>query len=180
KNMTAQFQLDLQDLLAMQKDVINHSRTHEVKRNYFKWTISIIIPFVFIMINVSLVSLIMSLITAVAFFLVAPSLYPKIAFFRLKSKFEQQDHSKLLKPCEIHLSEEGIKRVIDGETTQFLWKEFRKMHTDESHYFLYIDDLQGIIIPKQPTVENNDMTSFQDQLESYANDYISDDEETTE
>src|SRR5699024_12316418 len=117
--MTAQFQLDLQDLLAMQKDVINHSRTHEVKRNYFKWTISIIIPFVFIMINVSLVSIIMNLITAVAFFLVAPSLYPKIDLFRLKSKIEQQDHSNILKPSHIHKHEERIKQQQRDRTKQY-------------------------------------------------------------
>lgn len=156
----------------MQKNVINHSRTHDVKGKYFRWGISILILIVCLFIKISFISLIIGLVLAGIFFLIAPMLYPKIAFARLKSKFEQSDHSELLKPCEMHFSKEGIDRVIDGETTHFPWNGFRYMKEDESRYFLYVDDLQGIIIPKHPTMESDDFTTFQVKLEGYAHDYI--------
>src|SRR5699024_6214801 len=151
-NMTIQFQLKLNDLLAMQENVIHHSRTHDVKQKYFRWGIAILLLAIVFFIKPTLIGLMVGIILAGVFFLIAPPLYPKIAYARLKNTFEQNDHSKLLKPCEMHFSEEGIDRNIDGETTHFPWNRFRKLEEDESLYFLYVDDLQGIIIPKEPDV----------------------------
>lgn len=170
--MTIQFQLELDDLLAMQKDVIHHSRTHEVKEKYFRWGISLLLLAIVIFINPSLIGLIIGTIIAGGFFLIAPTIYPKTAYVRLKSKFEQNDHSNLLKPCEMHFSEEGMDRVIEGETTHFPWNGFRKLHEDEARYFLYVDDLQGIIIPKNSNIINGDSNTFQEKFVSYTNAYI--------
>lgn len=171
--MTIQFQLGQQDLFAMQKDVITHSRTHDVKGKYFKWGIPfILLAFLLLIFGFSLVGVIISVVIAGAFFFIAPILYPKMAFSKLKRQMEHQDYAHLLKPSEMHFTEEGIERVIDGETTHFPWNEFRKLHEDENHYFLYVDDLQGIIIPKEPTVKDGDSKTFQENLIAYAEAYF--------
>ncbi|HLQ70596.1 MAG TPA: YcxB family protein [Bacillota bacterium] len=170
--MTIQFQLGFEDLLAMQKNVIHQSRTHNVKEKYFRWGISILLLAIVFFIKPSLIGLIIGLVIAGVFFLVAPAVYPKIAFARLKSKFEQNDHGNLLKPCEMHFSEDGIDRIIEGETTHFPWNGFRKLTEDDTHYFLYVDDLQGIIIPKEPTVKTGNSDTFQEKLVAYANTYL--------
>lgn len=169
--MTIQFQLKLHDFIDMQKDVIKNSRTHDVKGKYFRWGISIILLIaLLLLLKISIVTVIISIVVAGIFWLIAPIIYPKIAFARLKGKIQQNDYSRLLKPCKMHFTDDGIDRVLDGETMHFPWKEFRKIQEDDSHYFLYVSDLQGIIIPKEPTVINGDVKQFQERIETYMND----------
>ena len=75
---------------------------------------------------------------------------------------------------------EGINRIIDGDTTHFPWNEFEKMNEDESHYFLYVDDLNGLIIPKQPTVEGSDENAFQQAFITYVHNIDAEEEGSEE
>lgn len=171
--MTIQFQLNIEDLFAMQEDVINYSRTHDVKAKYFRWVISIILLAVLLLIlGFTILKVIISVVIAGAFFLAAPIVYPKMTLAKLKKQIADQDHSRLLKPSEMHLTDAGIDRIIDGETTHFPWNEFTKMHEDENHYFLFVDDLQGLIIPKEPNVKNGDKHSFQEELVAYTDAHL--------
>jgi len=168
--VTIHFQLTFDDLIAMQKNVISHSRTHDIKGKYFKWVISsILLVALLLLLPWSVVTMIISFLVAGIFFITAPFIYPKMAFSKLKKQMERQDFSKLLKPCEMRFTKDGINRVIDGETTHFSWNDFKTYHADDSHYFLYVDDLQGVIIPKKPVVENGDKSTFQKNFIAYAN-----------
>lgn len=62
----------------------------------------------------------------------------------------QNDYSHVLGACEMTFSDTGIERDLKGEATHFDWGQFEKWHEDNHHYFLYVSDLQGLVIPKEP------------------------------
>lgn len=155
--MNIRFNLDFEDLLAFQQDVIKHAHTHLVKERYFKWITSIILFFaVLFLMKASLVTIVTSLIITIVYFTISPIFYAKIAFFKLKKQMQRIDYSHVLGTCEMTFSDTGINRDLKGETTHFDWDQFEKWQEDGHHYFFYVSDLQGLIIPKDPDGMNGE------------------------
>lgn len=168
--MTIRFHVDFDDLFAMQQDVIQHSQTHHIKEMYFKWITSIVLflAALFLM-GLSLTAVITSLVIAVIFFLLFPFLYRNIAFFRLKRNMQKNDYSHVLGACEMTISDNGIDRKKQNATTHFDWEQFESWREDSSHYFMYVDDLQGVIISKNPDEMNEqETTAFNEKLRQHA------------
>lgn len=167
--MNIQFQLKKPDILALQEDVIVSSYTHEMKRKYFKWIVSIIILLAGVWLwRTSMIVGVVCILGAIAFWFMAATFYTKMAQASLKKKLLQQDHSTLLKSCTMEFSEAEINRVLDGERKTFPWDTFTRYSEDNDHYFLYVEDLQGLIIPKNPAkVENGTVDTYQKKIKFY-------------
>ena len=157
------YQLDFDDILALQRDVIKHSYTHKIKKSYFKWISAVIIFLALLFLfGPSLISATVGLVITVIYVIAFPSLYEKITFSRAKSKMQQQDYEHILAPCDLTLNDEGITRVMNDETTHFDWDTFTRIGEDSSHYFLYQTELQGLILPKKPEqLSSNDLNEYQ-------------------
>src|SRR5699024_6434350 len=95
--MTAHFTLGFEDLIAFQKDVINNSRTHHIKKKYFQWITSIIIflAALFLMKSIILITFVTSLCITIAYFFVFPLLYNNLALTKLKKQLQKKDYSHL-------------------------------------------------------------------------------------
>lgn len=171
--MTIHFHLDFEDLTAFQQDVIKHSYTHTIKKKYFKWISSIVLFLVALfLINISLVTVAVSLIVAIIYFMIFPLLYSNITFFKLKKQMKNRDYSHVLGACEMTFSENGIDREMADATTHFDWDGFEKLREDPHHYFLYVNDLQGLIIPKKPDgVDEEKTTAYHELIQRNADSF---------
>lgn len=148
--MTIHFMQDFDDLIALQKNVIEDSYTHYIKKLYFKWITTILLAIlVLVVVNTSLLTVLIALALAVIYYFLAPTLYNQLAFSKLKRQMQQKDYAHLLGACQMTFSEGGITRVIQDNETYFNWNRFEKIGEDDKHYFLYESDLQGLIIPKE-------------------------------
>ncbi|MGY0691423.1 YcxB family protein [Virgibacillus sp. FSP13] len=167
--MTIRFQLNFDDLTAFQQDVIKHSYTHHIKERYFKWisTIVLFLAILFLM-DTSFAAVVASLVIAIIYFMIFPMLYSNIAFFKLKAQMQKNDYSHVLGACEMTLSDSGIDRVIKDETTHFNWDGFVKLREDPHHFFLYVSDLQGLIIPKEPDgIDEEKIAAYHEQIRNH-------------
>jgi len=168
--MTARFTLGFEDLIAFQKDIINNSRTHHIKKNYFQWITSIIIflAALFLMKSITLLTFVTSLCITIVYFLISPLLYNNLALAKLKNQLQKNDYSHVLGVCNVTISEEGISREVNDSTSHFEWSQFESVNEDDRHYFLYVSDLQGLIISKTPDNMNDEKTSaYNDLIKTY-------------
>lgn len=155
--MTIRFNLDFEDLLSFQQNVITHAHTHQIKKAYFKWITAIILFFLALyLMNPSLITTVISLIIVTMYIMFFPFLYDKIAYSKLTKQMEKNDYSHVLGTCEVTISDKGIERQLNDKTMYFEWNRFEKSHEDDEHYFLYVSDLEGIIISKKPEQMNEE------------------------
>lgn len=172
--MHAHFTLNIDDLLAFQKDVIRHAHTHEIKRKYFKWITSIFIFLILLfLVQLTLPIFILILVITIVYLFIFPFLYNYLMFMKLKGQLQRNNYSHALGACEVTISDEGIKRDINDNVTHFDWSGFEKVNEDNHHYFLYVSDLQGLIIAKAPNNMDADETAtYNRQISNYIHDYI--------
>ncbi|MUV37608.1 hypothetical protein JNUCC1_01414 [Lentibacillus sp. JNUCC-1] len=170
--MTFHCHLEFNDILALQKDVIQHSYTHHIKKMYYKWVLAvavflaIVFPF-----GPSLTSAMVGAVAVVIVLLAFPSLYNKAAFSRSQSQMAKQDYSSVLGPCKITLTDTGIEREISGDVTFFDWADFTRLGEDDTHYFLYQTDLNGLVLPKDPGDLNAEETAdYHDRVQASVQD----------
>lgn len=168
--MTIRFNLNFEDLIAFQKDVIKNARTHHIKKKYFKWITSIVLFLAtLILMKPSLITFVISFIITIIYFIIFPSLYSKIAYFKLRKQMEKNDYSHVLGACEMTFSDRGIVRELKGKMTHFDWDHFERCREDSHHYFLYVSDLQGLIIPKEPDgINDKDKAAFHDLIRHHS------------
>lgn len=147
--MTIQFQLDMEDLLAFQSDVIKHSHTHQVKKSYYRW-ISTIVLFllVLLLVETTPATVVGIFILTIIYYFSFPFLYQKLSMLLYKNQLKKKDFSHLFEPCEMTLSDTGIERKLNEKTSHFTWDQFQNKREDTNHYFLYVSDLEALIIPK--------------------------------
>ncbi len=168
--MTARFTLGFEDLIAFQKDIINNSHTHHIKKKYFQWITSIIIflAALFLMKSITLLTFVTSLCITIVYFLIFPLLYNNLSLAKLKNQLQKSDYSHVLGVCNVTISEEGISREVNDSTSHFEWYQFERVNEDDRHYFLYVSDLQGLIISKTPDNMNDEKTSaYNDLIKTY-------------
>lgn len=172
--MTVHFKLDFDDLIAFQKNVINNSHTHHIKEKYFRWITSIVIFLAALIIfKTSFILFAAILVISIIYFTIFPFIYSNLAFSKLKKQLQKGDFSHILGACKMTISEKGIDREIDNATSHFDWKEIGKVSEDSWHYFLYVSDLQGLIIHKVPNHMNESETAkYNDLIKSYIGDLI--------
>lgn len=167
--MNIRFQLNMEDIFALQDNVVDTSYAHKIKQRYFRWILFIMILLASIWLwkmNTWIGYLLA--IVAIVFLFVAAGIYQYLMKRSLKKRISKIDHSKLLQPCEMTFAEDGIHRDLSVEVNRFDWKQFNRCTEDSARYFFYVDDLQGLIIPKTPSkVETLDVESYQMQMETY-------------
>lgn len=169
--MTARFTLGFEDLLAFQKDIINNSHTHHIKKRYFKWISAIFIFFLTLLLikNTTLLTFVTSLCITIGYFFLFPLLYNGLALTKLKKQLQKNDYSHVLGLCKITISEEGISREVNDSTSHFEWSQFESVNEDDRHYFLYVSDLQGLIISKAPdNMNDEEATKYNELIKTYA------------
>lgn len=63
---------------------------------------------------------------------------------------EKIDYDNVLGTCEVMISNIGMDRKLHNKNTHFKWESFESWREDQAYYFLYVTDLEGLIISKQP------------------------------
>lgn len=168
--MTIHFHLNFEDLLAFQTNVIKNAYTHHIKEKYFKWITAIVLFLAALMLTkTSLITVSISLIITIIYFILFPLLYTRITYFRLKTKMQRNDYSHVLGACKMTFTDTGIVRELNDKTAHFDWDHFEKLREDSHHYFLYVSDLQGLIIRKEPgSINEKDKAAFHDFIRRHA------------
>jgi hypothetical protein len=163
--MNAYFTLDFDDLLAFQKDVITTSYTHTIKKKYFKWiSAALLFLLSLLLVKNTFQTFVVVTVAVVLYFFIFPFLYHYVAGIRLKSQLQKNDYSHVLGECKVTISDDGIHREIHGTASHFKWTDFEKMHEDSGHYYLYVSDLQGLILRKTPDNLNAEETTLFNRL----------------
>ena len=65
------------------------------------------------------------------------------------------------------IGDEGIIRVTDNSTNNFKWNQFVKVSENDKNYFLYISDLQAVIISKQGLKDNESEQKLKEYFKKY-------------
>src|SRR5699024_11334740 len=99
-----------------------------------------------------LITYVTILCITIFYFFFFPLLYNNLAFTKLKKQLQKNDYSHVLGVCNVTISEEGISREINDSTSHFEWNQFEKINEDDRHFFLYVSDLQGLIISDRKSV----------------------------
>lgn len=135
---------------------------------YFKWAMTIIASLsLLLFVNISITTIFLTILVAGAIFIVAPMVYNKVSFLTYKRKIKSNDYSQILGRCQMTFSEDGITRKIDGNNTFFAWGQFDKWEEDTFHFFLFENDLQALIIPKQTSeMSEEEKLQYQQWIES--------------
>ncbi|NEU60354.1 YcxB family protein [Paenibacillus sp. ALJ109b] len=143
--MELKFNLELKDLADMQEDVVRKSKEHKKIKLIMTIIFSFLIFFTVLRASFSLISLAIIILFVITF----PFAYIKLTIFSLKRNLKKQNLSMILGNNVMILSDEGISRST-GKNTSFLkWDDISIVREDTEHYFLYMTDIQGIIIPKR-------------------------------
>jgi|GEM_PF-6203743 len=156
--MIANFTIDRDDFFALQSDAIETSKAYKKRKLLFVIIITMIAPviswFKFESIPLAIFA---SMFSAFGGYL----LYDLFTVLKFEMFYKNDEkilkHSFGLGNCELILSEEGlIKKFKDKKEESAKWSQVIKARQDEERYFLYITDLNAIVIKKTPDNMNTD------------------------
>jgi len=143
--MELKFNLELKDLADIQENVVRESKQHQK----IKWIMTFLFAFLLFVTVLRASFSLISLGIIVLFLITFPFAYIKLTIFSLKRNMKKQNLSMILGNNVMHLNEEGISRSTGRNTFFLKWDDISITREDTEHYFLYMTDIQGIIIPKR-------------------------------
>lgn len=163
--MIAKFTIDRNDFVALQSDGIKSSKGHKIREIWF--TI-LIIAIAFLVPLLIYKTIILALLWGLFYALLSPLLYK--FFTTLKLRIMYKNSKEILKlnfvlgKCELTLSDEGLEKRNENGKEYAKWSQIIRASDDEDRYFLYVDDLNAIVIKKNPENMNIDETKQYQQL----------------
>ncbi|WP_336783617.1 YcxB family protein [Paenibacillus illinoisensis] len=155
--MELKFNLEFKDLADMQENVVRESKQHQK----IKWIMNFLFAFL-VFVTVLRASFSLISLGIIALFVVTfPFAYIRLTIFSLKRNMKKQNLSMILGNNVMHLNEEGISRSTGRNTFFLKWDDISITREDTEHYFLYMTDIQGIIIPKRAISSEEMSREFQ-------------------
>ena len=147
----------------LQKDVVNHSQHY--KRVKFWLFILILIVFAGYLkfYGFSIVTVTIAAATIILY----PLWYPYFTLLSIKRIIKKQNMLIILGSQKMTIGDEGIIRVTDNSTNNFKWNQFVKVSENDKNYFLYISDLQAVIISKQGLKDNESEQKLKEYFKKY-------------
>lgn len=146
--MVVKYVIDLDDLIALQEDNIKKSKLH----NFWKIVLGLsgflttfIIAFYFIDRGI-----VYSLFLSTPLYFVGHTLYTSTTKHKEISKLKK-DSSRLIGERKLIVSNDGLYVERENNVKKAKWTEIIRVRSDDKRYFLYISDLQAIIIKKSPS-----------------------------
>ncbi|MDR6723985.1 YcxB family protein [Paenibacillus amylolyticus] len=163
--MKLQFNLSFEDLIDLQKNVISKSKHHRK----VKYILLSAFPIPLLLLNlilqrpVSLVTIGIILLWIIVF----PSLYKKLTLFSIVRMMKKQNLNGVLGSNTMLLDEQGITRTTKNNQNFLAWDQFVVVQEDEKHYYLYVSDVQAMIISKSALTDDRTKEAFQRYYDSY-------------
>ncbi|RCX20394.1 YcxB-like protein [Fontibacillus phaseoli] len=161
--MEIYFELKFDDLMGLQKDAINHSKHHKKVKFWYFIFVLILFSAYLKFFNFSTVTVTITVI----FLILYPWIYRYVTILSLKRILKEQNHFTTLGLQKIIISDEGIVRETENSKSNFNWNHFVKLRKDDKNYFLYISDLQAVIISKQGLKDKESEQKLKEYLRKY-------------
>ncbi|MFB8374547.1 YcxB family protein [Paenibacillus taichungensis] len=155
--MELKFNLEFKDLADMQENVVRESKQHQK----IKWIMTFLFAFLLFVTVLRASFSLISLGIIVLFVVTFPFAYIRLTIFSLKRNMKKQNLSMILGNNVMHLNEEGISRSTGRNTFFLKWDDISIIREDTEHFFLYMTDIQGIIIPKRAISSEEMSQKFQ-------------------
>lgn len=156
--MTLHYNITFNDLMDLQKDGLKNSTYHKRTRIKLQWVTSFLIFFITILFfeflsqsgygNLSQSNIATIAAGTIVYFMIFPFYYRTLNIINFKRVFKNNNNSNMLGDWKLTFIEEGITRETENSTSFFKWEAFEKATQDDQHYFLFLSDLQAVIIPK--------------------------------
>ncbi|WP_145051032.1 YcxB family protein [Paenibacillus xylanexedens] len=163
--MKLQFNLSFDDLIDLQKNVISKSKHHR-KVKYILlsgFPISLLFLNLIFQTPVSLLTIGMILLWVIVF----PTIYKKLTLSSTVRIMKKQNLSAFLGPTTMLLDEQGITRKSKNNQNFLAWDQFVVVREDEKHYYLYVSDVQAMILSKSALTDDRTKEAFQRYYDSY-------------
>lgn len=163
--MKLQFNLSFEDLIDLQKNVISKSKHHR-KVKYILlsgFPISLLFLNLIFQTPVSLLTIGMILLWIIVF----PTIYKKLTLSSTVRIMKKQNLNGVLGSNTMLLDEQGITRKTKNNQNFLAWDQFVVVREDEKHYYLYVSDVQAMIISKSALTDARTKETFQRYYDSY-------------
>ncbi|QTN01135.1 hypothetical protein ERJ70_18690 [Sediminibacillus dalangtanensis] len=150
--MVLLYDVNLDDLMALQKESLCNSSIH-IKRKLYGRLISTVSIFVLMLISLGrppfLSEGILAIILTVVFFLIFNPLYDWLTLLSIKRIYKKSKPSPLLGQHKVTISKSGIERETDNFKDHYSWEDVERIGEDSEHFFLYVSDIFAIILKKE-------------------------------
>ncbi|SDM29594.1 YcxB-like protein [Paenibacillus sp. OK060] len=161
--MKLKFNLEFEDLVDLQKNVVLKSSQHRKYRWIMLFLFTVLLFVTVLRASVSPISLGIILFFIITF----PFVFTKLSIYSLIRTLKKQNLSMLVGNNLLFLNDEGIVRSTETANSSFKWNDFKIIRQDADHYFLYVSDLQAVIIPKRALDTEETTREFKYFLEKY-------------
>ena len=144
KKLIAKFRLNNEDLIAQQEDAIRHTKIHKKARVMQLVLTLVILLWLFVIGDYSRGTIIFGLVFYTLLIPVIWKLYPIATVKRFKR--EMKEHKNRTGDFTVTLSQEGVTMESKNITKRAAWSDIKFVTRDKERYFLYLTDLDVIII----------------------------------
>lgn len=172
--MIVRFNLDFDDVMAFQKDFIEHSKVHKSKRIKYMWFTTIILfsaPLLAVALRYGALSrddFLFPVLGATVWCLCSQTIYNKQALHAYKKQLKSTNPSFMTGDCVITISNHELIREFENSKTIYKWSDFIRITEDSARYFLYNSDFQGLIIKKKhEDLTNEEQKELKKQLQNH-------------
>lgn len=146
--MIAHFNIDFDDIFALQKNAIKVLKRHKVR----KWGGGLF-GFIglFFWLYLTDKGFATSLIYAFILLLITPYIYAGVTLLKIKRTLENNRYDLWFTgQCKLTMNSEELCLESDNSSKRIKWSQIKKASEDEKRYFLYTSELQGITMKKFP------------------------------
>lgn len=148
KKLIAKFRLKNEDLIAQQEDAIKHTKIHKKARVMQLVVTLLILLFGLIIGDYSKGGILTALVFYTLLIPAVWKLYPILMVKRFKQGIKE--HKNRTGNFTVTLSQEGITSESENVTKRTAWSDINYVTQDKERYFLYLTDLDVMIIRKKP------------------------------
>ncbi|SHN10626.1 hypothetical protein SAMN05216179_1919 [Gracilibacillus kekensis] len=167
--MITKFTITEQDFVALQENLLLHSKFFIKYIKITQWLFSIS---VFLLLSIFLFrSMLYSyewsfswfefasiILVSFLFFYFFPRFFRWAILLIFRKVYRKNKPVGILGPQTITIKEDGLERIIKNKQDFFNWEQFVKLRSDEHRYFLYLSDVQAVILKKKTTNLNDEET----------------------
>lgn len=158
--MELHFKISFEDIVELHKNIIANSNHHKKLR----WMIFILSSAYYLIFVLNRITLFSVTVTIICFILFIP-LFNYVALFATKRILIKQKNLLLIGEHKLTINDDGIIQETEGSHTVFEWSLFVNVRQDSSNYYLYVSDLQALLVPKEAFLDKEAEQDFNRYLE---------------
>ncbi|WP_106769311.1 YcxB family protein [Paenibacillus faecalis] len=152
--MELHFKISFEDIVELHKNIIANSNHHKKLR----WMIFVVFTLylMYILESISVFSVIVTLVWLIFY----SSIFNYLALIATKRILKKQYNALLIGEHKLNINEDGITRKTETTNTVFKWSQFVNVRQDSSNYYLYVSDLQALLVPKEAFLDKEAEQDF--------------------